>query len=85
MMEVVGGILLGIAMLVALPYLLYWLLWLFTGRGLPAKTARQLDHARKIRRAERSWALKAVGVTAVAVVIYIATMFVCRRCDLISY
>jgi hypothetical protein len=67
-----------------LPYLLYWLLWLLTGRGLPAKTARQIDHASKMRRAEKIWALQAVCITAVAVAIYLATMILCGRFHITS-
>jgi hypothetical protein len=78
-------VLLAFVGLLSLPYLLDWLLWLVTGRGMAAKTAEQLDHAGKIRRAERIWALQAVCMTAVTVVIYVATMILCRRDGLISY
>jgi hypothetical protein len=35
MYKVAGLILLALVGLSSLPYLLYWLLWFFTGRGLP--------------------------------------------------
>jgi hypothetical protein len=57
-LKIAGLILLVLAGLLWLPYLLYWLLWLLTGRGLPAKTAEQLDHARKMRGAEKIWDCK---------------------------
>jgi hypothetical protein len=84
MLKIAGLIMLAVVGLLSLPYLLYWLLWLVRGRGYPAKTVEQLDHGRRIRRAERIWALQAVCMTAVAVVIYIATMILCRRHRLIS-
>jgi hypothetical protein len=69
-----GDIMVVTVLFVSLPYLLYGLLWLATGRGLPPKTAQQLEHARKMRRAERVWALQAVAMSAIAVAIYIVTM-----------
>jgi hypothetical protein len=36
-----------IVLLILFPYLLYWLLWLSTGRGLPAKTEEQLESTRE--------------------------------------
>jgi hypothetical protein len=39
MLEIAGEIMAAIALSVSLPYLLYWLLWFSTGRGLPPKTA----------------------------------------------
>jgi hypothetical protein len=80
-----GLILLVLAGLLSLPYLLYWLLWLLTGRGLPGKTAEQIDRAGKLRRAEKIWALQAVRMTAVAVAIYLATMILCGRLHLTSH
>ena len=53
MFKIVGLILIAVAGQLSFPYLLFWLLWLSTGRGLPAKTAEQLDHASKIRRVEK--------------------------------
>jgi hypothetical protein len=85
MYKLAGLILLALAGLLPLPYLLYWLLWLVTGRGLPPKTAEQLEHARKMRRAEKVWAFQAVCMTAIAVLIYVATMILCRRHGLVSY
>jgi hypothetical protein len=85
MLKIAGLILLALAGLLPLPYLLYWLLWLCTGRGLPPKTAEQLEHVRSMRRAEMVWALQAVCMTAIAVSIYIATMILCRRHHLITY
>jgi hypothetical protein len=66
-LELAGLILLALAGMLSLPYLLYCLLWLLTGRGLPVKTVDHLDHASKMRRAEKIWALQAVCTTAVAV------------------
>jgi hypothetical protein len=85
MSKIVGLILLAVAGQWSLPYLLYWLLWLSTGRGLPAKTAEQLDHTSKIRRVEKIWALQPVCMTAIAVPIYITTMILCRRYDVTTY
>jgi hypothetical protein len=56
MYKIAGLLLLSLVMLLLLPYLLYWLLWLYPERGLPPKTAGHLEHAGKIRRAERIWA-----------------------------
>jgi hypothetical protein len=84
-LAIAGWVVIAGAVLVSFPYLLYWLLWLSTGRGLPPKTAEQLEQARKMRRAERIWALQAVSMTAIAVSINVATMILCRRHDLISY
>jgi hypothetical protein len=84
-LKIAGLILFVLAGLLWLPYLLYWLLWLLTGRGLPAKTAEQLDHARKMRRAEKIWALQAVCMMAVAVAMYVATMILCGRLHLTSH
>jgi peptidoglycan/LPS O-acetylase OafA/YrhL len=39
----------------------------------------------KIGRAKRIWPLHAVCMTAIAVSIYITTMILCRRYDLIAY
>jgi hypothetical protein len=79
MLQIAGGVLLAVAVVVLLPYLLYWLVWFFTGRGLPRKTEEQLENARKKRRAEEIWALKAVGIAAIAVGIYKAAMFLWTR------
>jgi hypothetical protein len=79
-----GLILHALAGLPSLPHLLHWLLWLLTGKGLPAKTAEQIDRAGKLRRAEKIWALQAVCMTAVAVTIYVATMVLCGRLHLTS-
>jgi hypothetical protein len=84
MYKIAGLLLLSLVTLLLLPHLLYWLLWLFPGRGLPPKTAGQLEDAGRIRRAERIWPLQAVCATAIAVAIYIATMILCRRLDLTS-
>jgi hypothetical protein len=85
MFKIAGLILLAFAGQLSLPSLLYWLLWLSTGRGLPAKAAEQLDRASKIRRVEKIWALQAVCMTAIAVSIYITTMILCRRYDVTTY
>jgi hypothetical protein len=82
MLKIAGLIMLALLGLFSLPYLLIG--WVVRGRGYPAKTVEQLDYERRIRRAERIWALQAVCMTAVAVVIYIATMILCRRHRLIS-
>jgi hypothetical protein len=84
-LNIAGLILLAFAVLLSLPHLLYWLLWLLTGRGLPAKTAEQLDRASKMRRAEKIWALQAVCMTAVSVAIYVPAMIVYRRLALTSH
>jgi hypothetical protein len=60
-LKIAGLILLALAGLLSLPYLLYRFLWLLSGRGLPAKTAEQLDHASKMRRAEKVWASQSVA------------------------
>jgi hypothetical protein len=78
LLPIAGEIIVIIALFVSLPYLLYWILWLFTGRGLPPKTLKEVEHARKLRRAEKIWALQAVCIMAVAVLIYIATMTLWR-------
>jgi hypothetical protein len=49
------------------------------------KTAEQLEDARRMRRAERIWALRAVCTMVVAVSIYVATIILCRRHGLIGY
>jgi len=84
-LKIAGLILLAFAGLLSLPCVLYWLLWLFTGRGLRAKTEEQLEHTRKIMRAERIWALQGLCMTVIAVAIYVATMILCHRYGLKSF
>ena len=84
-MKIVAGILLVLATLASLPYLLYWLLWLLTGRGLPPKTAGRPERKRTPRRTGEVWALKTVALMAVAVAIYVATMYLWVRYDFGSY
>jgi hypothetical protein len=79
LVKLAGEIIVAMVLFVSLPYLLYWLLWLSTGRGLPPKTLKEVEHTRKLRRAERIWALQAVSMMAVAVLIYIATMMLWHR------
>jgi hypothetical protein len=79
LVELAGEIIVAIALLVSLPYVLYWLLWLTSEWGLITKTPKEVERARKLRRAERVWALQAVCMMAVAVLIYIATMVLWHR------
>jgi hypothetical protein len=58
LVEIAVEIIVAIALFVSLPYLLYWPLWLSTGRGLRPKTAEELEHPSKMRRAERTWRCK---------------------------
>ena len=74
-LKLLSEILVCLTAVALLPYLLYWLLWLVTGRGLPPKTPEQLESRRKRTRALEMWALKAVAMTALAVALYVATMF----------
>jgi hypothetical protein len=78
MYKIVGGILLAVGGLLFLPYLLYWFLWFFTGRGLPPKP-RERGGTRNVWRPEEIWALKTVGMTAVGVGLYRATVFLWVR------
>jgi hypothetical protein len=68
-------ILLTLVVLFSLPYLLYWLLWLVTGRGLPPKSLERLDHTRTLWRPEQIWALRVVGITAPGVALYRTAVF----------
>jgi hypothetical protein len=78
MYKVAGLILLALVGLSSLPYLLYWLLWFFTGRGLPPKS-RQRGSTQTFWRPEEIWALKTVGMTAIGVGLYRATVFLWAR------
>jgi hypothetical protein len=78
MFKVAGLILLALVGLSSLPYLLYWLLWFFTGMGLPPKS-RERGGTRNIWRPEEIWALKTVGMTAIGVGLYRATVFLWAR------
>jgi hypothetical protein len=78
MYKIVGGILLAFGGVLFLPYLLYWLLWFFTGRGLPPKS-REREGMRNSWRPEEIWALKTVGMTAIGVGLYRATVFLGAR------
>jgi hypothetical protein len=71
--------LVALAGLLLLPHLLYWLLWISTGRGLPPKSTEQLERRRNFWRPEKVWALKTVGVTAIGVGIYRGTIFLLAR------
>ena len=72
-------ILSGLAALASLPYLLYWLVWLFTVWDLPPQGELVDDARTAIRRAEETWALKTVSVSALGVGIYRFIMFVAVR------
>jgi hypothetical protein len=48
MCKIAGGILLAFGGLLLLPYLLYWLLWFFTGSGLPPKSRERDRHAKRL-------------------------------------
>jgi hypothetical protein len=76
MYRIAGLILLAVVALSSLPYLLYWLLWLVTGRGLPRKSK---EHTPNLWRPEQIWALRVVGITAIGVGLYRATMFLWVR------
>jgi hypothetical protein len=76
MHKIIGLILLALLALSSLPYLLYWLLWLVTGRGLPPKSK---EHMPNLWRPEQIWALRAVGITAIGVGLYRATLFLWAR------
>jgi hypothetical protein len=78
MYRIAGGILLAFGGLLLLPYLLYWFLWFFTGRGLPPKS-RKRGGTRNVWRPEEIWALKTVGMTAIGVGLYRATVFLWAR------
>jgi hypothetical protein len=84
-LEVAGENVVAIALFVSLPYLLYWLFWLTSEWGLITKTPKEVERARKLRRAERVWALHAVCMMAVVVLIYIATMVLWHRHHPIGY
>jgi len=79
MHKIAGLILLALVLLLALPYLLYGLLWLATGRGLPPKSTEQLGPMQNRWRPEEIWALKIVGMAAGGVGLYEATLFLCAR------
>jgi hypothetical protein len=79
MYKIAGLILLALVGLLSLPYLLYGLLWLATGRGLPPKSTEQLGHMQNHWRAEEIWALKTVGMAAIGVGLYKATTFLWTR------
>jgi hypothetical protein len=78
MYKVAGLILLAFGGLLLLPYPLYWVLWFFTGRGLPPKSWER-GSTRNCWRPEEIWALKTVGVTAIGVGLYRATVFLWAR------
>jgi hypothetical protein len=78
-LKIASLILLALAGLLSLPYLLYWILWLSTGRCLPPKSKEQLEHTRTLWRPEQIWAMKVVGVTAIGVALYRATVFLWTR------
>jgi hypothetical protein len=77
--KIVGLIVLALGGLVLLPYLLYWLLWLFTGRGLPPKESERPERGRSFWRPEKVWALKTVGISAIGVGIYRGAIFLLER------
>jgi hypothetical protein len=79
MQRIIGLILFVLVSLSSLPYLLYWLLWLATGQGLPSKSKEQLESKRNFWRPEEIWALKLVGITAISVGLYRATVFLWTR------
>jgi hypothetical protein len=79
MYKIAGLVLLALGGLSSLPYLLYWLLWFFTGRGLPPKSIGRLERRRNFWRPEKIWALKTVGVTAIGVGIYRGAIFILAR------
>jgi hypothetical protein len=79
MFKMAGLILLALAALLSLPYLLYWLLRLVTGRGLPAKQMEQPGYERGSLRPQEIWALKTLGATSIVVLIYRAAMFLWVR------
>jgi hypothetical protein len=78
MYKVAALILFALFGLSSLPYLLYWLLWFFTGRGLPPKSWEQ-GSTRNCWQPEEIWALKTIGVTAIGVGLYRATVFLWAR------
>jgi hypothetical protein len=78
MFKVAGLILLALVGLSSLPYLLYWVLWFVTGMGLPPKS-RDSGDTRNVWRPEEIWALKTVGITAIGVGVYRATVFLWAR------
>jgi hypothetical protein len=78
MYKIAGGILLAFGGLLLLPYLLYWLLCFFTGSGLPTKS-RERGGTRNFWRPEEIWALKTVGMTAIGLGLYRATVFLWAR------
>ena len=79
MYKIASLIPLALAGLLLLPYLLYWVLWLITGTGRTPKSTEQPRHGRNPWRPQELWALRAVGVTAIAVGIYRATLFLWAR------
>jgi hypothetical protein len=79
MYKIAGLFLVPLAGLLLLPHLLYWVLWLSTGRGLPPKSTEQLGHEAQSWRPHEIWALKTVGVSAIAVGLYRAAVFLATR------
>jgi hypothetical protein len=72
-------IVLALAVLITLPYILYFFLWLGTRRGIPPRTDKLQGNSYRIGRAEEAWALKTVGVSAMGVGIFRAIMFLWAR------
>lgn len=63
-------VLLGLVAVSTLPYILYWLLWLFTVWDLPPQAEQGQDKRSAIRAAEEAWALKTVAISALGIGIY---------------